>query len=77
MMGRWPPGTEGIEMYVNGQQMTMKKGMSLKELLQKEGYDIQRVAVEKNGNIVQKGSFDTEILSDSDRIEIVCFVGGG
>jgi len=64
-------------MHVNGQQMTMEEGMFLKELLQKEGYDTQRVAVEKNGKIVRKEAFDTEVLSDSDRIEIVCFVGGG
>jgi len=52
-------------------------GISVRELLLKEGYDVQRVAVEKNGKIVPKGSFDTEKLSDGDRIEIVCFVGGG
>lgn len=66
-----------MKMYVNGQQKTAREGMSLKELLTREGYDPQRVAVEKNGKIVQKGSFDSETLSESDRIEIVCFVGGG
>jgi thiamine biosynthesis protein ThiS len=64
-------------MYVNGQQRAAGNGMTLTEFLQNEGYDIQRVAVEKNGRIVPKVSFGTEILSDDDRLEIVSFVGGG
>ena len=64
-------------MYVNGRQIAMTDGMSVMDLLKKEGYDAQRVAVEKNGKIVPKGSFGTEKLSGGDRIEIVSFVGGG
>jgi len=64
-------------MYVNGQNMTIRNGMSLLEFLRTEGYDIERVAVERNGKIVQKASFGTVILSDDDRVEVVCFVGGG
>ena len=64
-------------MYVNGRLKTIKDKMPLNELLLQEGHDIERVAVEKNGKIVPRSSFGTEMLSDDDRIEIVCFVGGG
>ena len=64
-------------MYVNGQKITIRNDMSLLEFLRTEGYDTERVAVERNGKIVQKASFGTTILSDDDKIEIVCFVGGG
>jgi len=64
-------------MHVNGQQITVKNKISLNEFLKKEGYDTQRVAVEKNGIIIPKKSFETEMLSDNDKLEIVCFVGGG
>jgi len=64
-------------MYVNGQHITIMSGMSLYEFLRGEGYDIERVAVERNGMIVQKASFGSVALNDEDRIEIVCFVGGG
>jgi len=64
-------------MHVNGQQITMKTETPLSEFLEKEGYDAQRVAVEKNGNIVPKKCFDTEKLCDADKLEIVSFVGGG
>jgi len=64
-------------MYVNGQQKIVQKEISISEFLEKEGYDIHKVAVEKNGRIIPKKLFETEILSDNDRIEIVSFVGGG
>ena len=64
-------------MYVNGQHILLQNTISLNDLLEKEGYDTQRVAVEKNGNIVPKKNFQTEMLCDSDKLEIVHFVGGG
>ncbi|TVX93109.1 sulfur carrier protein ThiS [Paenibacillus agilis] len=35
------------------------------------------VIVELNGNIISKSAYETTLLSDEDRIEIVHFVGGG
>ena len=64
-------------MTVNGGQVAVENGTRLGEFLESEGYDPQRVAVEKNGRIVPKRLFETETLSDSDRLEIVSFVGGG
>ena len=64
-------------MYVNGEQINLQDSISLAEFLRKHEYDAQRVAVEKNGDIVPRKNFETEMLSDSDKIEIVHFVGGG
>jgi thiamine biosynthesis protein ThiS len=64
-------------MYVNGEKIEIEKKISISEFLRKQGYDTRRVAVEKNGAVVPKKSFDTETLSDNDKIEIVHFVGGG
>ena len=64
-------------MYVNGKQIAVQNGISINDFLEKENYNIQRVAVEKNGSIIPKKSFSTETLSDNDKIEIVNFVGGG
>ena len=64
-------------MRVNGHHITLQNPVSLSDFLKKEGYDAQRVAVEKNGNIVPKKSFDREMLNDNDKLEVVCFVGGG
>ena len=64
-------------MYVNGLKVNLAHNISVSELLKQEGYDAQRVAIEKNGTIVPKKAFDTEMLCDSDKIEVVHFVGGG
>ena len=67
---------EGI-MHVNGQQIPMQNGLSLQDFLVQEGYDLHRVAVEKNGHIVPKANYETEMLANCDKLEIVHFVGGG
>jgi len=64
-------------MYVNGEHRAIIYEISLYDFLLNEGYDIDRVAVEKNKIIVHKRDFETEMLCDSDRLEIVHFVGGG
>ena len=64
-------------MHVNGEQLNIQGEISLSEFLKEHSYDAKRVAVEKNGNIVPRKDFETETLSDGDKIEIVHFVGGG
>ena len=62
---------------VNGKKTDLQGEISLSEFLQKQGYDAERVAVERNGNIVPKKDFNIEMLADGDKIEVVHFVGGG
>ena len=51
--------------------------MTVRSLLESLGHDPQRVAVEKNGQIVPRARFADEPLCDTDTLEIVQFVGGG
>ena len=51
--------------------------MTVRSLLESLGHDPQRVAVEKNGQIVPRARFADEPLCDADTVEIVQFVGGG
>ena len=64
-------------MRVNGAEVILQGECSLGAFLKKEGYDVSRVAVERNGEIVPKSAFETEMLCDNDRLEIVAFIGGG
>ena len=67
-----------ISINANGEKINIDNSTtSLAEFLREHEYDAQRVAVEKNGEIVPRKNFETEMLSDSDKIEIVHFVGGG
>lgn len=64
-------------MIVNGEKIELFKEISLKEFLEKRNFSLQKVAVELNGEIVPKNCFQTVILKENDKIEVVSFVGGG
>ena len=42
-----------------------------------KNYPTTRIAVEKNGVIVPKSQYESTMITDGDRLEIVTFVGGG
>ena len=52
-------------------------GITVSDYLLSNGYDIRRVAVEKNGYIVPKSKYEAVYLLDGDVVEVVSFVGGG
>lgn len=52
-------------------------GMTLKEFLAGADYSTQRIAVERNGEIIPKSMYESTVLEEEDRLEIVSFVGGG
>lgn len=62
---------------INGEETADVVGMTITEYLLMKGYRIEAVAVELNGEIIPRGSFDTVRLSDGDSAEVVRFVGGG
>lgn len=62
---------------VNGKEMKFEENLTFKALLEREGYNVQRVALELNGDILPKAEFASTVIRDGDKVEIVCFVGGG
>lgn len=61
---------------INGELLDAE-GKTLTKYLENAGYQMQRVAVEKNGEIVPKAEYSDTVLKNGDSIEIVSFVGGG
>ena len=61
----------------NGKQIALETSVTVLEFLQQQGYNAQRVAVERNGEIVRRADFEKELLRDEDTVEVVTFVGGG
>ena len=61
---------------VNGEAKDIA-GKTIAEYLATTNYDVKRIAVERNGNIVPKAQYGETVLYDGDSIEIVSFVGGG
>ena len=64
-------------MIINGENQTLLEPVYLDVFLKREGYQKNRIAVERNGEIVPKSEYEKVIVTDSDTLEIVTFVGGG
>ncbi|MBQ2782474.1 MAG: sulfur carrier protein ThiS [Oscillospiraceae bacterium] len=61
---------------VNGAELDIA-GKTVAQYLSTTNYDLKRIAVERNGDIVFKSQYEATILQDGDSVEIVSFVGGG
>lgn len=61
---------------INGEKKNVQ-GKTVASYLNENGYDIKRVAVELNGDILPKSQYEGTALKDGDSVEIVSFVGGG
>jgi thiamine biosynthesis protein ThiS len=66
-----------LEVIVNGSPMRVASGASVADLLQRLGVSTPRVAVERNREIVPKGSYAETRLAAGDVFEVVELVGGG
>jgi sulfur carrier protein len=64
-------------MRVNGKEITLSSNQKLLDFLEINQYEIKKIAIERNGEIVPKSTYHQVILDNEDRLEIVRFVGGG
>lgn len=62
---------------VNGEAHQFDTSINVADLLNHLGLPESKIAVECNLEIVPKSAYDSTILTDGDRIEIVHFIGGG
>ena len=68
---------ESIAIHVNGDLRHVTVGISIADMLAELGLDARTVAVERNFEIVPRGSFAEARVNEGDAYEIVHFVGGG
>ncbi len=61
---------------VNGKKEDIEE-ISLLEYLKIKEYKTDRIAVELNGSIVKRDQYEEIVIISGDKVEIVCFVGGG
>ena len=62
---------------INGEHRRVPDGTTIAEMVNQLGLDPLRVAVERNLEIVPRGSLGESSVEDGDDYEIVHFVGGG
>lgn len=62
---------------VNGEPREVKENMSLAELVASLSLKAEQVAIELNQRVVRRAQWDSTMLQEADKVEIVHFVGGG
>lgn len=66
-----------FDLTVNGQRHTFPSPMTVEDLISHFQLSQQRVAVERNRQIVPREVYACTALSTGDELEIVTLVGGG
>lgn len=66
-----------ISVSINGAMQQFDAPISITALIEHMQIGNKRIAIERNGEIVPRGQFNTQMLSDGDTLEIVVAVGGG
>ncbi len=66
-----------ITITVNGEHRRVMGGITLADLANELGLVPEKVAVERNLEVVPRSTLTTVVIEDGDEIEIVHFVGGG
>ena len=66
-----------IALTINGEPRSFEGPLTVAQLIKHLDLLGKRIALERNGEIVPRGSFAQQRLTDGDRLEIVVAVGGG
>ena len=66
-----------IALTINGMARRFDDPLTVAELLERLDLSGKRIALERNGEIVPRGSFKDQRLADGDKLEVVVAVGGG
>ena len=66
-----------VEAKINGNPTDLAVKTTIQDYLQAHNYQIERVAIELNGQILPKSAYESQEIKDGDTLEIVSFVGGG
>ena len=66
-----------MEITLNGEKYNLETGSNIVDLIEKLGLNIDKLAIERNLEIVHKSKFAMTIIKEGDKLELVHFIGGG
>ncbi len=66
-----------MKVIINGETKEIVNRVSLSELLRHFSLPDERIAIELNKEVVRKKDWENIKINDTDKIEIIHFVGGG
>ena len=66
-----------VQVSVNGERHCLPQDTSLTSLLTRLNLMSQRIAIERNAQIVPKSQYEQTVLESGDQIEVITAIGGG
>jgi thiamine biosynthesis protein ThiS len=66
-----------VEIRLNGEKYLVRGATNLLELLGELSLPVERIAVERNREVVRREELGTTPIAADDRVEVVQLVGGG
>jgi thiamine biosynthesis protein ThiS len=66
-----------LRVTVNGEERELPDGLTLEALIGFLSLAPDRLAIERNREVVRRADWPQTTLSEDDRVEIIHFVGGG
>lgn len=66
-----------MKVFINGEVKNIPEGLNLDELLRHFSLPTQRIAIEMNMSVVRRKDWEKMKVNETDKIEIIHFVGGG
>jgi sulfur carrier protein len=66
-----------VRVEINGEARELPAGLTVEEMLRRLELEPRLVVVERNGEILRRGSYGAAPVEEGDRFELVHFVGGG
>jgi thiamine biosynthesis protein ThiS len=66
-----------ISLQINGKPVELAQPTPLLAYLEQLGVNPRAVAIEHNGEIIERSAYESVTLRDGDQVEIVRMVGGG
>lgn len=66
-----------MEVSINGEKKTVPQGLTVSALLQRLALPMERVAIERNRDILPRARWAATAVEPGDSYEIVHLVGGG
>jgi len=66
-----------MKVTVNGEARDIPEGLSVRGMLEHLAMRPERVAIERNLEILSRSKWDSTAVAENDRFEIVHLVGGG
>lgn len=66
-----------MQIVVNGEKKNVEQHITISELIEMLGIKVKVMAAAVNMEIVKKEEWDSYMLKEDDKIELLQFVGGG